>query len=195
VDLDLFGTSAAFMVVSALATWLRWRGPGIAARRVRRFARRVDLGMDGAVEATVTGHLARRERAGAVGGLVVGPAAAAVVATAPTRGDYVARHERVGSWVTAGIAAAAGVGFLLADRAGALDGAVPVGVAVAAIVVPPVAVVADEVLVLLLGGVAMLVTSLVIGPERHLRRRLWPDLPTSPPGLELYADSARGAGR
>jgi hypothetical protein len=50
-------------------------------------------------------------------------------------------------------------------------------------------------LVLLLGGFVMLVVSLVIGPERHFRRRLWPDLPTSPPGLELYADSARGAVR
>lgn len=316
MDLDLFGTSAAFMLVFAGAAWLRWRSPGTASRLTRSFARKVDLGMDDAVEDLVTARLARRERAGAVGGLIIGLAAAAVVATttgpsprdfnrlaavflsflvghalgygvvawresvrrpvagprlaratAPTHGDYVARHERIGSWVTAGIAGVTGVGFLLADRADALDGAVPVGVAVAAVVVPPAAVLADELLarrllarpqvaasqtelawddalrartlrdmvtvplvtgyialtalvggvgegleggwpgnaavgwvsgaflVLLLAGLVMMVVSLAIGPERHFRRRLWPNVPTSPRSPLLDAVPEQGTGR
>ena len=39
---------------------------------------------------------------------------------------------------------------------------------------------------------AMVVVSQVIGPERHFRRRLWPDVPTSPPSLQFHADAARG---
>lgn len=313
MDLDLFGTSAAFMLVLALAAWLRWRNPSVAARLTRDFARKVDLGMDDAVEELVTARLARRERAGALGGLIVGLGAAAVVATttgpapgdfyrlaavflsflvghalgygvvawresvrrpvvgprlaratAPTHGDYVARHERIGSWVTAGIAGVVGVGLLIADRADALDGAIPVGLAVVAVVVPPVTVLADELLarrllarpqvaasqtelawddalrartlrdmvsvplvtgymalaaliggvgegleggwpanaavgwvsgaflVLLAGGLVMMVVSLVVGPEQHFRRSLWPNVRPSPPSLQLHAERAQG---
>ena len=135
--------------------------PAGATRQTQGFARTVDLGLDDAVEARLTARLARRERAGALGGLVLGLAVAAVVASTsdpapddfyriamvllalvvghafghgvvawresarrpadgprlaraavPTHGDFVARHERVGSWVTAALAAGLGAAFL-----------------------------------------------------------------------------------
>lgn len=316
MDLEFFAVGVVAMAIFASTGWLRWRRPAAAARLTRDFARRVDLGMDDAVEATVTARLTRRERAGGAGGLILGVAAAATVAgatdptprdayrffavflgyaaghaighgvvawresarrpadgprlaraTMPTYGDYVARHERVGSWVAAGIAVVLGAAFLLAGRGDVLDGAVPVALAVAAVVVPPVTVVVDELLarrlldrpqvatsqtelawddalrartlrdmvgvplmtgyfaavallgepavgregggsvntlrgglnvpflVLLGGGLVMAVVSARLGPEQHFRRRLWPDVPRTPRGLELHADAAQGAQR
>jgi hypothetical protein len=177
-------------------------------------------------------------------------------ATVPTHGDYVARHERVSAWVTAGLAFLGGGALLVLGRSDVLDGAfrgsVPTGFAVAVMGVPALTVVLDELLarrllarpqvasttlelawddalrartlrdmvtvpltsgyiglagligvvggrveggwpdnlavgvmsgaliVLLLGGGVMAVVSLVLGPERHVRRRLWPTLPDAP---------------
>lgn len=298
MDVEFFLIMAGLVtLVAAIASLVRTR-PHAAARLTHDFARKVDLGLDGATEPAVTARLVRRERAGAAGAVVVGVLAAAIAARAdatawessrlfavfigylaghatgygvvawresarpgpgdgprlarasvPTHGDYVARHERVGAWVTAGLSVLAGAAFLIADGAGLLSGVVPAGLAVVAIVVPPAAVAVDELLarrlldrpqpaaslselawddalrartlrdmvtvplvtgyfavvtlsgglapaaagpaflVLVAGGLVMAVVSVVIGPERHFRRRLWPT-PT-PPQAALAATGER----
>ncbi len=64
--------------------------------------------------------------------------------TVPMHADYVAPHERLGAWVTAGVGVVVGAVFLLAPRPPALTGALPVGLAVVAVVLPPLAVLLDE---------------------------------------------------
>lgn len=183
------GTMAALV---AAVRWLLWEGMAQSARRADAYARAVDLALDPALAPTVARRLQRRERAGAVGTLVGGVAAAAAMApladddtgayqvlalvlgmmagnacgqglatwretrrpgpagprvarvAVPAHGDYVAPHERVGAWVTAGIGVVVGVVFLLAPRPAALTGPLPVGLAVVAIVLPPLAVLLDE---------------------------------------------------
>jgi hypothetical protein len=252
----------------------------VTARMVRRERAAIVTGGLGALGAAALAALTTEEAAGGfrllavVLGLFVGHAVGHGVvawresvsraadgprlarATVPTHGDYVARHERVGAWVVAGLAFLGGAALLLLGGSEVLDGAfrgiVPTGFAVAVMGVPALTVVLDELLarrlldrpqvaattlelawddalrsrtlrdmitvplttgyfgltallgvvgdrveggwpddpavgimagafiVLLLGGAVMAVVSLVLGPERHVRRRLWPTPPGAP---------------
>ena len=61
-------------------------------------------------------------------------------ATAPGHDDYVARHERWGAWVAAGVATVLAVGLVVVDAAGLLElGRVPLGLAATTALLPWVA--------------------------------------------------------
>ncbi|WP_250445031.1 hypothetical protein [Actinotalea sp. C106] len=67
-------------------------------------------------------------------------------ASTPTVEDYVAPHERRGAWVAAGVSVLTAVGVVAVHAGGVMDlGPVPWGAVVFAVLVPPLAVVLEEV--------------------------------------------------
>lgn len=182
--------AVVLVTLAQLAPYLRPRDRSVAADRL---ARSVDLALDGTVEDAVATRLVRRERAGALGSLLLGlpvglwaarPDATsgaetglllvvvsllagraigcAIVswvesarresagprvarASTPSHGDYVARHERWGSWVMAGVAVLLGLGLAALGRAGVVESAaIPGGLVALCVVAPPAAVLLDE---------------------------------------------------
>ncbi|WP_199425253.1 hypothetical protein [Actinotalea solisilvae] len=184
-----------FPVLATAVVLLRHATPRSRLLRAHDFARKVDLRLeDPDGDGVVTRRLARRRGAGAVGGLVLGVAAAvaapapdadagfassglllvvlgwlagyavgsAVIAwyessrpvrpgprlarvTVPEHGDYVARVERWGAWVTAGVSAAVAGGLAAVEGLGLVElGPLPGALVAAAVVVPVLLVVVDE---------------------------------------------------
>lgn len=180
---------AVVLTLAGVLLVVRCASPAGRRSAADRYARGVDLDL-GELRAVVEQRLARREQAGAGGGVVgvwvtvgclaavglpsswiagleaVGFMAGAAVAyavvawresagplpdgpriaraTAPGHDDYVARHERWGAWVAAGVATATAGLVVVVDASGVLDlGNVPLGPAAATAVLPWVAVALD----------------------------------------------------
>lgn len=303
-----------YPLVATAVVLVRDASPRRRHTQAHAYARKVDLRLDdGAAGEAVVRRLARRRVTGALGGLVLGVAAAVAApardalgdlslaafllvvmgwfagyalgsagaawyessrplppdrrlarVTVPGHGDYVAPVERRGAWVAAGVSAVVGGGVALVDGLGVADLAAPRALVVAAVLVPTLVVVAQElaarwllgrrqaaatpldlawddalrsltlrdgVTVAIVAGVylplvllgtvgdgleggwpanpavgwvnglfalllvalaAVALASIVLRPERHFRRRLWPTAPVAP---EVPAAGATGGAR
>lgn len=228
-------------VVAVLLLTLVQLAPYVRARdrlaAADRLARSVDLGLDPAVADVVAARLVRRERAGALGGLVLSlpvawwasgalgsdgaasgfllvavgllagraigcalvswresarrePGGARVArASTPAHGDYVARHERWGSWGMAAVAVLLGLGLPVLDRVGLVElGAIPGALVVLCVVAPPVAVLLDELVARWLLGRPQVARSQVeLAWDDALRARTLRDMVTVTIVVAAYA--------
>lgn len=112
-------------------------------------------------------------------------------ATVPTHGDYVARHERVSAWAVAVLAFLGAGALLVVERTNgfddALHGAVPVGLALAVLVVPGLTIAVDEVLARrLLARPQVASTTLELAWDDALRARALRDMVTVPLSAGLF---------